>query len=137
MCQFLCRLLQVRFVHTCQHRIDVLLRHVEHVTVDLCCHGRGEVVAAGLDFVHAVSLQGQGSFAAANGQLLRRTPPSNGSLQRCPHATRSWERLPHQQTNRRQGHERGLDRLPTRNHAHRTGRRRRVERRRSFALFEL
>jgi hypothetical protein len=65
-CQFLCRLLQVVRGQAGQHRIDVLLWHVEQITIDLCCQVSSEGEATGLDFFHAVSLQGQdgGSGAA-------------------------------------------------------------------------
>ena len=43
-CQFRCRLLQVRFRQFCHQGVDVLLRHIGQVTVDLHCQFLSAVV---------------------------------------------------------------------------------------------
>jgi hypothetical protein len=67
LCQFACRLLQVRFGQTCQAGFQIIWVDGVDVAIDLPCHRLSEGQAAitkreGEGFVfHAVSLQGQGA----------------------------------------------------------------------------
>jgi len=108
------------------------------------CHGTlysGVVGSGGVEqkcsvvcFDHALSIGHLVGSGENGGQCLRRPLPTSGSLLQCPHATRSWGRHPHQQTSQRQDLGHGPDRLPTRNHAHRSWRMPWVEQRRSCVV---